>query len=115
MSANAKVEALKLGYAPVASLTIRQTFSPKPRQSTLDLLLAEQTVSLIFRGLRQLHVANLAPGNFCLWRILSAAQGIRDRVFNQEQGLTLDFYGADFDLPELLVSALDEDEKRQAG
>jgi len=109
MSADAKVqkyEALRLGYLSVAALTIRHTFSPRSQSQslTLELLKGEQTVSLTFTGLRQLRLAELGPGSSCLLKIVSMAQdqweGIRYRVFNGEQDLTLAFYCVDFDCPE---------------
>jgi hypothetical protein len=108
MSTDAKVEkyeALRLGYLPVAALTIRHTIPPTSHAGqslTLELLKAEQTVLLRFRGLQQLRLADLGPGSLCLPTILSVAQdqweGIRYRVFNGEQDLTLSFYCADFEV-----------------
>jgi hypothetical protein len=108
MSTDAKVEkyeALRLGYLPVAALTIRHTIPPTSHAGqslTLELLKAEQTVLLRFRGLQQLRLADLGPGSLCLLTILSVAQdqweGIRYRVFNGEQDLTLSFYCADFEV-----------------
>jgi hypothetical protein len=99
-----KYEALRLGYLPIVALTIRQTIPPSSQMSqslTLELLKGEQTVSLKFTGLRQLRLANLGPGSSCLLNISSVAQdqweGVRYRVFNGEQDLTLAFYCADFD------------------
>jgi len=109
MSTDAKVEkyeALRLGYLPVAALTIRHTIPPTSHASqslTLELLQGEQTVSLRFSGLQQLRLADLGPGSLCSLRILSVAQdqweGIRYRVFNGEQDLTRAFYCADFEFP----------------
>ena len=99
-----KYEALRLGYLSVAALTIRHTFLPTnhPGQSlTLELVKGEQTVVLRFTGLQQLRLAGLSLRSSCLLTIVSVAQdqweGIRYRVFNQEQDLTLAFYCADFD------------------
>ena len=107
MSTDAKVEkyeALRLGYLPVVALTIRHTTPPRrqPSQSlTLELLRGEQLVSLTFTGLRQLRLADLGPGKSCLLTISPVAQdqweGIRYRVFNGEQDLTLSFFCADFE------------------
>jgi hypothetical protein len=108
MSTDAKVEkyeALRLGYLPVVALTIRHTISPTSHASqslSLELLKGEQAVSLRFTGLQQLRLADLRPGGLCLLTILSVAQdqweGIRYRVFNGEQDLTLSFYCADFEV-----------------
>ena len=68
---------------------------------TLELLKGEQTVSLIFTGLRELRLADLHPGSHCILKVLSVIQaqleGIRYRVFNMEQDFTLAFYCADFE------------------
>jgi hypothetical protein len=108
MSTDAKIEkyeALRLGYLPVVALTIRHTIPPTShacQSLTVELLRGEQTVSLRFTGLQQLRLENLGPGSSCLLTILSVAQdqweGIRYRVFNGEQDLTLAFYCADFEL-----------------
>jgi hypothetical protein len=108
MSADAKLqkyEALKLGYLPIQSLTIRHTLPPTIRSGqslTLELLRKERTVSLTFIGLRELRLADLGPGSSCLLRISLMAQdqweGIRYRVSNGEQGFTLAFYCADFEV-----------------
>ena len=107
MSTDAKVEkyeALRLGYLPIVALTIRHTIPPGCQMSqslTLELLRGEKTVSLKFTGLRQLRLANLGPGSSCLMNISSVAQdqweGVRYRVFNGEQDLTLSFYCVDFE------------------
>jgi hypothetical protein len=106
MSTDAKVEkyeALRLGYLPVVALTIRHTIPPRSQSQslTLELLKGEQTVSLTFTGLRQLRLADLGPGKSCLLTISSVAQdqleGIRYRVFNGEQDLTLSFFCSDFE------------------
>lgn len=103
MSTDAKVEryeALRLGYLPILALTIRHTIAGQ--SLTLELLKGEQTVSLTFTGLRELRLADLRPGQTCLLNISSVAQdqweGIRYRVFNGEQDLTLSFYCADFEV-----------------
>ena len=108
MSTDAKIEkyeALRLGYLPVAALTIRHTIPPTSHASqslTLELLKGEQTVSLRFTGLQQLRLENLGPGSSCLLTILSVVQdqweGIRYRVFNGEQDLRLAFYCGDFEI-----------------
>lgn len=105
MSADPKIEkyeASRLGYLPIVALTIRHTFPPEGSQSlTLELMKGEQIVSLAFTGLRQFRLADLGPGSHCLLNILSVAQdqmvGIRYRVSNMEQDLTLAFYCADFE------------------
>ena len=107
MSTDAKIEryeALRLGYLPILSVTIRHTIPPTAIASqslTLQLLKGEQTVSLTFTGLRQLRLADLDPGKSCLLTISSVAQDqwdrIRYRVFNIEQDLTLAFYCVDFE------------------
>jgi hypothetical protein len=93
-----------LGYLPVVDLVIRHTIPPRnePNQSlTLELLKGEQTVSLTFTGLRQLRLADLGPGSSCCLKILPVVQdqweGIRYRVFNEEQTPTLAFYCTDFE------------------
>jgi hypothetical protein len=100
-----KYEVLRLGYLPIAGMTIRHTIPSSSHASQsliLDLLRGEQIVSLRFTGLQQLRLANLGPGSSCLLTILSVAQdqweGIGYRVFNGEQDLTLAFYCADFEL-----------------
>jgi hypothetical protein len=108
MSADAKVqkyEALKLGYLPILSLTIRHTIPPTIRSGQsliLELLQGERIVSLTFTGLREFRLADLVPDSSCLLRISSVAQDqweeIRYRVFNGEQDLTLAFYCADFEV-----------------
>ena len=107
MSADAKIEkyeALRLGYLPIASLTIHHTVPPTSRPSqalTLELLKGERTISITFTGLQALRLADLVPGSSCLLRISSVAQeqweGIRYRVSNGEQDLTLAFCCADFE------------------
>jgi hypothetical protein len=107
MSTDAKIEryeAFRLGYLPILAVTIRHTFPPASvsgQSLTLELLKGEQTVSLTFTGLRELRLADLSPGKSCLLTISSVAQdqweGIRYRVFNMEQDLTLAFYCADFE------------------
>lgn len=107
MSSDAKVqkyETLKLGYLPILSLSILHTIPPTGRSGqslTLELLKREQVVSLTFTGLKELRLADLGPGSSCLLRISSVAQdqweGIRYRVSNIEQDLTLAFYCADFE------------------
>ena len=99
-----KFEALRLGYGPIVALTIRHTLPPasRPGQSlTLELLKGEQTVSLTFTGLCELRLADLGPSSLCVLRVLSVVQdqweGIRYRVLNMEQHLTLAFYCADFE------------------
>jgi hypothetical protein len=99
-----KFEALRLGYGPIVALAIRHTLPPasRPGQSlTLELLKGEQTVSLTFTGLRDLRLADLGPSSLCVLRVLSVVQdqweGVRYRVFNMEQDLTLAFYCADFE------------------
>ena len=104
MSTDAKIErfeALGLGYGPIVSLTIRHTLPPTSLQSlTLELLQGEQIISLTFTGLRQLRLADIGPRT-CVLKVLSVVQdqweGIRYRVFNMEQDLTLAFYCADFE------------------
>jgi hypothetical protein len=68
---------------------------------TLELLKGEQTVSLIFTGLRELRLADLHPGSHCILKVLSVIEdqleGIRHRVFNMEQDFTMAFYYADFE------------------
>lgn len=108
MSRDAKVqkyEALRLGYLPIQSVTIRHTIPPTIRSGrslTLELLKGEQIVSLTFIGLKELRLADLGPGSSCLLRISSVAQyqweRIRYRVSNGEQDLTLAFYRADFEV-----------------
>ncbi len=108
MSANAKVqryEALKLGYLPIQSLTIRHTIPPTIRSGqslTLELLKGERIVSLTFTGLKELRLADLGPGSSCLLRISAVAQdqweGVLYRVSNEEQDFTLAFYCADFEV-----------------
>ena len=108
MSVDAKVEkyaAMKLGLLPVVGLTVRRTLTRtgRPSQSlTVELLNGEQTVSLTFAGLRQLHLEDLHPGTLCLLNISSVTQdqmeSLRYRVFNEEQDFTLAFYCADFEL-----------------
>jgi hypothetical protein len=101
-------EGLRLGYLPVAALTIRQTFPPTSESSqslTLELLKGEQTIRLEFTGLRQFRLADLHPGSLCLLNISSVAsdqmEEMRYRVFNGEQDLTLAFYCADFEFSTL--------------
>ena len=99
-----KYLAMKLGYLPVMALTVRHT-DPDTAQScqslTLELLKGEQIVTLAFSGLRQLRIADLHPGSSCILDIKSVAhdqmEGLRYRVFNLEQDLTLSFYCADFE------------------
>jgi len=108
MSTDAKIEkyeALRLGYLPVAGVTIRHTIPSSSHASQsliLELLRGEQIVSLKFTGVQQLRLANLGPGSSCLLTILSASEdqweGIGYRVFNGEQDLTLAFYCADFEV-----------------
>ena len=108
MSADAKVQkydALKLGYLPILSLTIRHTIPPDNpigQSLTLELLRGERIVSLTFTGLKELRLADLSPGSSCLLRISSVTpdqwEGIRYRVSNGEQDLALAFYCADFDV-----------------
>jgi len=75
MSADAKVqtyEALKLGYLPIQSLTIRHTIPPTIRSGqslTLELRKGERIVTLTFIGLKDLRLADLGPGSSCLLRI----------------------------------------------
>jgi|SRR6185503_781548 len=107
MSIDAKVEkyhAIKWGYLPVVALTISHSIDqtgPHRQSLTLELLKDEKTVSLRFTGLRHLQLADLSPSSHCLLEILSVAQdqweGVRYRVFNIEQELTLRFYCADFE------------------
>lgn len=105
MRTDAKIErfeALRLGYGPILSLTIRHTLPPTGLQSlTLELLQGEQIVSLTFTGLRQLCLADIGPSGPCVLKVLSVVQdqweGIRYRVFNMEQYPTLAFYCADFE------------------
>ena len=105
MSSDVKVEryqAARLGYLPIVALAVRHTVPPFGSQSlTLELMKGERIISLAFTGLRQFRLADLSPGSHCLLNILSIAQdqmeGIRYRVFNEEQGLTLAFYCADFE------------------
>src|SRR5262249_32578497 len=99
-----KYEALKLGYLPILSPTIRHAIPPTSRSGqslTLELLKGAQVVSLTFTGLKELHLADLGPGSSCLLRVSSVVQdqweGIRYRVSNGEQDLTLAFYCADFE------------------
>ena len=109
MSIDAKVEkyeALRLGYLPVAAMTIRQTIPPTSHASqslTLELQKGEQTVTLRFTGLQELRLADLGPGSSCFLKILPVVQdqweGIRYRVFNEEQNPTLAFYCTDFEFP----------------
>jgi len=87
---------------PIVALTIRHTVPPEGSQSlTLELMKGEQIVSLAFTGLRQFRLADLSPGSHCLLKIVSVAQdqmeGIRYRVSNIEQDLTLAFYCGDFE------------------
>jgi len=109
MNSDAKIEkyhALKLGYLPVVALTIRHSVPPTGHAQSLvlELLKGEQTVALTFTGLRQLRLADLHPGSHCLLEVSSVAQdqleGIRYRVFNTEQDLTLAFYCANFGFQE---------------
>jgi hypothetical protein len=93
-----------LGYLPIVALTIRHTIPSAAIASqslTLELLKGEQTVSLTFTGLRQLRLADLGPGSSCLLNISLVIQdqweGVRYRVFNEEQDLTLAFYCSDFE------------------
>jgi len=99
-----KFEALRLGYLPIVALTIRHTIPATLRSGqslTLELLKGERTVSLLFTGLRALRLEDLHPGQSCLLNISSVAQdqweGIRYRVFNEEQYPTLAFYCVDFE------------------
>src|SRR5581483_6014717 len=102
-----RYEARKLGYLPIQSLTIRHTIPPTIRSGqslTLELRKGEQVISLIFTGVKDLRLADLGPGRSCLLRISSVVQdqweGIRYRVSNGEQDLTLAFYCADFEVSE---------------
>ncbi len=105
MTADAKVkeyESARLGYLPILALTVRHTAPPAGSQSlSLELMKDGQIVSLTFAGLRQLRLADIGPGSHCLLNILPVAkdqmEGIRYRVFNGEQDLTLAFYCADFE------------------
>jgi hypothetical protein len=96
---------MALGSLPVAALTIRQVVprSGEALQSlTLELQRDEQTVVLTFSGIRQFRLADLHPGSLCILNISSVApaqmEGLRYRVSNKEQDLTLDFYCADFEI-----------------
>jgi len=99
-----KYEASRLGYLPVVALTIRHVFPSASQSLSLELMKDGKTVSLSFTGLRQFRLADLGPGSHCLLKILSVAEdqmeGLRYRVFNIEQDLTLAFYCADFELSE---------------
>ena len=57
-------------------------------------------LTIQFSGVVDLKIANLHPGSNCLLQITSVAddqmEGIRYRVFNDEQDLTLSFYCGDF-------------------
>jgi hypothetical protein len=100
-----KYQATGLNNLPVTSLTIHQIvpqLGDAQQALTLELLRGEQTVTLAFTGLRQLRLANLHPGSLCGLNISSVAdaqmEGLRYRVSNAEQDLTLDFYCADFEI-----------------
>jgi|GEM_PF-2718829 len=100
-----KYRAIGFGSLPVTALEIQQTVPPigDARQSlSLRLLTGERTVVLAFSGLRQLRLADLHPGSLCRLYITSVAddqmEGLRYRVSNDEQDLTLDFYCADFEV-----------------
>ena len=100
-----KYRAIGLGSLPITTLEIQQTVPQlgDARQSlSLRLLTGEQTVVLAFSGLRQLRLADLHPGSLCRLYITSVAdaqmEGVRYRVSNDEQDLTLDFYCADFEV-----------------
>jgi hypothetical protein len=81
-------------HQPVAPI------SQSSQSLTLELLNGEQTLRLEFTGLRQLRLPDLHPGSLCFLNISSVAgdqmEGIRYRVSNGEQDLTLAFYCADF-------------------
>ena len=99
--------AMKLGSLPVVALTIRQMV-PQVGDSCQSLAIEllrdgqSKTVVLAFSGLRQFRLADLQPGGLCCLQISSVAadqmEGIRYRVANGEQDLTLSFYCADFEV-----------------
>ena len=96
-----------MGYRRVLELSIQQVVPEmgKAQQSLRLKLLGEGVSSNVvvkFSGLRQLQLADLTPGSLCCLEISSIAsnqmEGLRYRVCNGEQDLTLNFYCDDFEI-----------------
>jgi hypothetical protein len=101
---------LQLGYLPVIGLTIRQPINESGefvQSITLELARTElsASVTLLFSGTRDLRLVDFRPGIRCLLEITDETsaqlEGIRFRVHNAEQDLTLSFYCSDFSVVEI--------------
>lgn len=96
----------------VLALHIQQTpfeLGEASQMVTVELLkknLSEK-ISVTFSGVQTLRVANLHPGCLCRLNITSVTgeqlEGLRYRVYNLEQDLTLSFYCRNFEVIELPV------------
>ena len=106
-NSDARVEAyhaLRLGYLPVASLTIRHSLDPDMLQQSLEIVLGaeEKTATLSFTNVRELRIEDLRAGSKCYLDIVSLSgrqlENVRYQVMNVEQDLTLSFFCSEFDV-----------------
>ena len=102
-------ERLKLGYLPVLTFQVSQVPFElgNPSQAVrVELLRASPSrrLTIQFSNVVELEIDRLHPGSNCLLQIASLAEaqleGIRYRVFNGEQDLTLSFNCWDFSFAE---------------
>jgi hypothetical protein len=82
----------------------------EPRQSVHLELLKERCsgkIALKFTGVQDLKIQRIHPGTTCHLEIVSVVneqlEGLRFRVFNDEQDFLLSFYCFDFEIDELPI------------
>jgi len=98
-----------IGYLPLLAVHIDQipTELGEPHQSLRVDLLKEDlsgTTIIEFRGVQDLHIANVHPGSRCSIEIISITsdqlEDLRYRVNNIELDLKLNFYCRSFEISE---------------
>ena len=102
-----KIEAyhgLKLGYLPVATLTIRHSLDDgNAMQQSLEIVLGteKKSATLVFTNVSELRIEGLHARSKCYLDIVSLSgrqlEKARYQVMNVEQDLTLSFFCFDFD------------------
>jgi hypothetical protein len=103
---------MELRHLPVLAVNIGQIplAMGEPRQSVHLELLKERCsgkIALKFTGVQDLKIERIHPGTTCHLEIVSVVneqlEGLRFRVFNDEQDFVLSFYCFDFEINELPI------------
>jgi hypothetical protein len=105
---------MRLQHLRVLTIDIEQVPSEmgEPRQSIFLVLLKERCsgrIALRFTGVQDLKIESIHPGTVCHLEIVSVAddqlEGLRFRVFNDEQDFVLSFHCFDFEVNDLAIVA----------